>query len=756
MQKLGLGACQNRNERIYDLTRGISFIKARLSKNSAKDGVASRNSDLQREKSVNSAITDRTIQSSAVGAGGGTASKAQNGEESSPGVSNPVEAIRSISGAEDSSPKTVNPMEAIRSISGEDSSPKTVNPVETRPRRASDASSVRTSATHFTFFSKRTNTAYDIHIPEWVKYDQFRAIVRDADSKDNNRLLNSCKQDLRRGNNMWNLTSRLAEYNSVKVALCILLLLLVLPFLEPTVQDFSPQYGLEHLDLSMSLSRNGTVWNQVDLWLNGRDSGDNQLGELVYLDLGRRLFCNRLLADDPLCYQELPDNLRHLRKSLSEIDADIDASDFRKTDLEVISVPNPDKYDVNDEDVTSVAVVNRREKRQQEAISFLVTTIFVMMVILMGITFLTQDLSSLSKNLLYPLRDLADDMESMAHLEIAGASDENEEEEYSMTRGVRNRNMEISSEVHVMRKTFHRMKKAIVSWGKYVPWPVVRQMLRSGIEAELEVENMNITMFFSDIAGFTTIVESVPPEKSLLLLSRYFTDMSRVIDEHGGIVLEFVGDAILAIYGAPSRNEDHAEEGVRATLRMQGALKRINEWSTRQGLPEINIRCGIHTGDVLVGNMGFRSRMKYGIVGEDVHIPSHLEEHNKQTKTAHLISQATREMLPEGTFIIRPVDYVYLQHAASSTSELVYEVMGLNKGHKKSADLSQAAEKHAKALELYHKQNFVGAEQLFQEVHTQMSTIRERPDEVSKAMIDRCRTLQKQPPAADWDGVWNH
>ena len=137
-----------------------------------------------------------------------------------------------------------------------------------------------------------------------------------------------------------------------------------------------------------------------------------------------------------------------------------------------------------------------------------------------------------------------------------------------------------TSEVRLIRRTFENMKKAIKSWGKYVPWPVVQLMLRANVEANLEVNETEVTIFFSDIANFTTIVESLPPESSLLLLSRYFNDMSKVIDDHGGVVLEFIGDAILCIYGAPLNNPEHPSAAVRAGLKMLGSLKKMNEWSS--------------------------------------------------------------------------------------------------------------------------------------------------------------------------------
>merc|ERR1719487_899909 len=246
-------------------------------------------------------------------------------------------------------------------------------------------------------------------------------------------------------------------------------------------------------------------------------------------------------------------------------------------------------------------------------------------------------------------------MESLAQLQLAGAEDM---ESRDLKKG--------TDEIRQIRNTFEKMKKAIKSWGKYVPWPVVQMLLRANVEADLKVEEVEASMYFSDIAGFTTIVESLPPEKSLLLLNRYFNDMTKVIDDHGGVVIEFIGDAILCIYGAPLPNEWHSSAAVKAALRMLTTLRKINQWSSTKGLPEVNIRCGVHTGNVLVGNMGFQSRIKYGIVGEDAQIPSRLEELNKSYSTQCLISNYTCTRLMPDHFLTRPVDFIRLRHAPGS------------------------------------------------------------------------------------------
>jgi adenylate cyclase len=274
-------------------------------------------------------------------------------------------------------------------------------------------------------------------------------------------------------------------------------------------------------------------------------------------------------------------------------------------------------------------------------------------------------------------------------------------------------------------------------------------------------------MFFSDIASFTTIVESMPPESSLLLLSRYFNDMSKVIDSHGGVVIEFIGDAILCIYGAPLPIQDHPTQGVKASLGMLAALKKMNRWSLSKELPEVKIRCGVHTGRVLVGNMGFHSRMKYGIVGEDAHIPSRLEEINKTYGTNMMISASTWKRLDRSTYLTRPIDYVNLRQTSGAASEPIYQVLDRErerKEDKRHALLKESetlkhplwdpVKSHATAMDLYRRRDFEAALQMFMKVNQTFFAITGSDDEASQVMINRCESYIEQPPSVGWDGLW--
>ncbi|CAK0791434.1 unnamed protein product [Prorocentrum cordatum] len=171
---------------------------------------------------------------------------------------------------------------------------------------------------------------------------------------------------------------------------------------------------------------------------------------------------------------------------------------------------------------------------------------------------------------------------------------------------------------------------------------------------------------------------------------------------------------------------DHPTNAVKAAVGMLAQLDRINKWSVKQSppLPEVGIRCGIHTGTCLVGNMGFASRIKYGVVGENANIPGRLEEMNKNYGTNNLMSAETYKRLDHTQFAIRPIDYVHLRQRDPPESEPVYEVLGVGVHRKLRMPVLQAvAKRHAEAMELYIEQRFSEALPLFDEVNSKMQEL---------------------------------
>jgi len=577
--------------------------------------------------------------------------------------------------------------------------------------------------------------------------DFFGLVLQDAPVA--GRLRRICGQELKRSTNMKNLTAWHSEYVAVKVAIAVLFSLAVLNLVEPAVKDYSAERGLkfsnELIDAQFpSISEHAEipelVHDQVSVWTHAL--GDQIDGRaVVYLDIGKRVYCNELGRQSQQgC--DSPARFQGLRPSLEAIDDFIAESDFRVVDLRRVLIPDLSGVDVSaaelNEQTISVAVLYARESTQWEAGMSLATTLMVSVIILTSMYVLTHDFTHLSRNVLVPMRELAYDMDSIESLQLAGISIKEE----TITK-------ECICEVRLIRSKFENMKTALRSWGKYVPWPVVQLLLRTNSEAALQVAEKEVTIFFSDIVSFTSIVEALRPEETLLLLSRYFNDMSKIVDDHGGIVMEFIGDAILAIFGTPLVNPDHATAAVDAARRMHCALKRLNHWGAQQGFPHVKLRCGIHTGKVLVGNMGMQERMKYGIVGEESHIPPNLETLNKTYGTNTLISQSTFTRLRRDYFVSRPIDYVHLTEAPDAVSEPIYEIMPATK-----KDFAEAAAMHSEAMAYYRDQDFGAAQTLFSIVCQKLQDATQAEDVPSQLMVARCAAYLQKPPGPDWDGIW--
>ncbi|CAE7038128.1 cya1 [Symbiodinium natans] len=582
-----------------------------------------------------------------------------------------------------------------------------------------------------------------------IDFEAFKELMLE-DKWVEEKLRRSCEQQLKQASNMKNLTSRHAEYVAVQVALGVLALLFVLNIIEPTLTNNSALRGLgfcdnlvrsEFPDIGDHAEVPELVNEQVEVWLHAMEKSIGTRS-LLYLDLDKKVYCNEISSGGSCSSVQF---FKGPRRVLNDLDDDVRSTGIRQVDLVLLRFPDFSDSEVSPEELelrtTAIAVIFDRARTSTEAWMSLSTTASVIVIILLGIVLLTRDLTYLSHHLLRPLRDLADDMESIA--QFAGVGSEEEAGGEPET-----------SEVLLIRRTFDNMKKAVRSWGKYVPLPVVQLLLRDGEEAKLEVKEREVTMFFSDIANFTTIVESIEPAACLLLLSRYFNDMSKVIDEHSGVVLEFIGDAIQCVYGAPLENERHPTLAVEAALRMLGALRRIRDWCKEHRLPEVNIRCGVHTGRVLVGNMGFSSRMKYGIVGEESTIAGKLEELNKTYKTRILISESTYELLDPNEFFIRPVDFTYLRQVQEATSELVYEVMPM-KTKKPSSPLKRILSLHAEGICEYRRREFSSAARKFEQVNTILADFNGEDDVPSSLMAKRCTTLAEVPPSNEWDGTWD-
>lgn len=177
------------------------------------------------------------------------------------------------------------------------------------------------------------------------------------------------------------------------------------------------------------------------------------------------------------------------------------------------------------------------------------------------------------------------------------------------------------------------------AFGRYMSPALVDELAANPERLRLGGEMRTVTLMFSDLRGFTSMSERLTPEQLVGLLNHYLEGMVGVIDRHGGTIDEFIGDAIFVLFGAPFSKEDDAQRAVACAVAMQLAMPSINEENGRQGLPELEMGIGIHTGQVVVGNIGSTERMKYGVVGSHVNLASRIQSYT--TGGQILISEAT-------------------------------------------------------------------------------------------------------------------
>jgi adenylate cyclase len=299
-------------------------------------------------------------------------------------------------------------------------------------------------------------------------------------------------------------------------------------------------------------------------------------------------------------------------------------------------------------------------------------------------------------------------------------------------------------EVDRLRVATEEMKAGLRSFGKYVPADLVRALLQSGQEARLAGERRALTLFFSDITGFTALAESIPEETLVAHLGEYLGALSEEILALGGTVDKYIGDAIMAFWGAPNANPGHAAAACTAALRCQRRLLDLRRSWRDRGRPLCPTRFGLHTGEVIVGNIGSAARLNYTAIGDAVNLASRLERLNKRYGTECLLSEETFRQAG-AAIVARPLDWVSV--AGRSAAVLIYELLGVpgEVDPKRAA----VAECYARALDAYRKKDWAGAMALFGQA---LELCPE--DGPSRLLLGRCAQYRDQPPGDGWDGVY--
>ncbi len=279
------------------------------------------------------------------------------------------------------------------------------------------------------------------------------------------------------------------------------------------------------------------------------------------------------------------------------------------------------------------------------------------------------------------------------------------------------------------------------AFGHYVSPEIVSQLVKNPDQLSLKGEQKELTVLFSDIRGFTGISEKMDSEALGRFMNEYLTAMSDVVMEHGGTVDKFIGDAIMAILGAPHDDPDHAAAAVRCALGMIERLEKVQSDWEKRGLPRLEIGVGVNTGVVSVGNFGSRDRFDYTVMGDHVNLASRLEEANKNYGTRIIISEFTKKAIGQ-QFFCRFVDRVRVKGKDDPVS--IYEPLVEGEGDE---SLIEEVNIFESAAIDYQARNFQSAYDLIQGLY------RKNPTRLYAIYMHRAKAFMKSPPPEDWDGV---
>lgn len=308
-----------------------------------------------------------------------------------------------------------------------------------------------------------------------------------------------------------------------------------------------------------------------------------------------------------------------------------------------------------------------------------------------------------------------------------------------------------------------RQKGRIKSlFGTYLSPELVNRMVESAKDPELGGHEEVITAYFSDIQSFSTFSELMPASQLVELMNEYLTACTDIIQEERGTLDKYIGDAVVAIYGAPVELKDHAYRACVSTIRVQARIEELRQkWRSEGGkwphvVHYLRARLGLNTGQAIIGNMGSRSRFSYTMMGDNVNLAARMESGAKSLGVYTMCTEATKDECQKhgDDVLFRFLDKIVVKGRTLPVP--VHEIVGFRK------EVPQRTHDclgiHAEAIRLYLAQDWAGAAAKFEESAAlepnqpnKKFAIESNP---SLIMIERCRYMQNHPPGDNWDGVW--
>lgn len=292
-----------------------------------------------------------------------------------------------------------------------------------------------------------------------------------------------------------------------------------------------------------------------------------------------------------------------------------------------------------------------------------------------------------------------------------------------------------------------RQQKALIKnvFSHYISPAVVNELVANPEKAKLGGDKRELTVFFSDIASFTSISESLTPEALVELLNEYLDEMTEIIIKYNGTLDKYEGDAIMAFWGAPIPQRDHALRACLTALEMQKRLLMLHPKWKKEGKPLLEVRIGLNTGSMIAGNMGGRKRFDYTVIGDSVNLASRLEGANKQYRSKIMVSEFTYQHV-RNKLLVRELDLIQVKGKTEPVK--VYELLG-------TIDM-EMKEEERQSLELYHEGLQLYRQKKFEEAIAYMQQAYSLDEKCFSAQIymQRANLYMLNPPPEDWNGVF--
>ncbi len=280
-------------------------------------------------------------------------------------------------------------------------------------------------------------------------------------------------------------------------------------------------------------------------------------------------------------------------------------------------------------------------------------------------------------------------------------------------------------------------------FGQYVPPELVDEMSEDPASYIRDAEERELTVLFSDVRGFTTLSEGLTPKELSSLMNEFLSELTRVIHDHRGTIDKYMGDAIMAFWGAPVKDPDHAKHALTAGLAMIERMYALQDVFEERGWPRLYIGVGLNTGNMSVGNMGSRFRTAYTVIGDEVNLGSRLEGLTKEYGVELIVGENTKNALPD--YVFRELDLVRVKGKHKPIG--IYQPLALYSDVSKEE--LEELEHYQLALDTYRAKNWDDAEKLFEELKQKYEA-----REVYNVYLKRLDFFRKNPPGTDWDGVF--